>query len=129
MKVLCLRTCDENMEAYNGFKWAESGIVECDDWKPTEKCGNGLHGLLWGTGDYRLLNNDEPNRIWQVVEVEADDMIDLDEKVKFKRCNVIYTGDRDTACKMVADAAPVGYACHYLCASGGHRSTLTGGHR
>jgi hypothetical protein len=41
-----LKTVNADMTSHNNFKWKKKGIVECNDFKKTKKCGNGLHGLL-----------------------------------------------------------------------------------
>jgi len=89
-KVLVLRACRADGTSYNGFVWPTSGPVEAPDWQPTKECGNGLHGLLWGVGDYSLVPREIGSR-YLVVEVEAADLIDLGGKVKFPRGVVVFT--------------------------------------
>ena len=89
-KALIIRTVSADMTSYNGFVWPKYGPVECPDWQPTAKCGSGLHGLLWGVGNWWLLSNAH-DAIWIVAEV--DEWIDIDGKVKFPRCNVVYCGE------------------------------------
>ena len=120
-KVLVLRTCTKEMtgthDAGKQFTWPESGPVECTDWKPTAECGNGLHGLLWGDGEWNLLSKD-PEAKWLVVEVDSRVIVDLGGKVKFPRGEVVYCGNQAQAIvrcicgapwanakKVVADAA------------------------
>jgi len=94
-KVYVLRNCLEDMTSHGGFIWPKEGHVECDDWLPTEECGNGLHGFLWGVGDTHLLYPQE-NCYWLIVEVDKDKIIDLGNKVKFPEGNVVFcTQDRD----------------------------------
>ena len=103
-KVLCLRTCPADLIArgsHNGvtwaFEWPHSGPVECPDWDPTPTCGHGLHGLLWGDGDWSLMN-DEPDSVWMVVEVDAADLVEIDKsKVKFRRGVVVFAGAKGAA--------------------------------
>src|SRR5208283_3434968 len=92
--VLCLRTVDQNGLAYDNFKWPKKGYVEAPDWKPTVKCGNGLHGYLRGCGDAESIKWDG---IFQVVKVIESEVIDLEGKVKFPRCEVIYSGNQKEA--------------------------------
>ncbi len=92
----CLRTCDENIKSYNGFQWKKEGIIEAPDFKPTKACGNGLHGFLMGEGDGTLANWDEKAK-WLVVEVNKADIIDLEGKVKFPKCKVVFCGSRKDA--------------------------------
>ena len=91
-KVLALRTCAADMTSHNGkFLWPKSGPVECADWSTVAECGHGLHALIWGEGDGSLLDwSDEAH--WLVVEVLAADVVDLNGKGKFPRCNVVHCG-------------------------------------
>lgn len=50
--VLVVRCCASDLTAHGGFKWPESGPVEAPDWIKNNECGNGLHGWLWGVGNY-----------------------------------------------------------------------------
>ena len=85
--VLVLRTCTPEMRGMHAksshFVWPTSGPVECPDWNPEPVCGGGLYGLAWGDGDWNLLR-DEVDSKWLVVEVEAANLVKIDEsKVKF----------------------------------------------
>ena len=125
--VLVLRTVAANRKAYNGFVWPEKGYVEAPDWSPAAACGKGLHGCLRGTGDASLLNWNN-DALWQVVEVEKDQIVDLSGKVKFPRGVVLYTGDRVTAVNMIADRYPA--ECVIGAArTAGDRGTATAGNR
>jgi hypothetical protein len=86
--VLVLRTCPADLKSYNDFQWPESGPVEAPDWSPTPECGRGLHGWLWGAGDWSMKSKD-PGAKWLVVEVAKADVIDLGGKVKFPRGVVV----------------------------------------
>jgi len=90
-KVLVLRTVKANMSSYNGFVWPEKGHVKAPDWNTNPECGNGLHGWLWGVGDFANRIGDH-NRKWLVVEVLESNIIQLENKVKFKEGDVIYCG-------------------------------------
>jgi hypothetical protein len=102
MKALILRTCKNDLTSYNGFKWPKKGYVECPDWDPKPKCGNGLHGLLWGEGDGCLLNWSEGAK-WQVVEVDLEKCVEIGQKVKFPCGNIVYTGDQISATKYILE--------------------------
>jgi hypothetical protein len=92
--VLCLRTVEADGTAHKGFKWPALGFVEAPDWKPTAKCGNGLHGYLRGCGDADSI---DWGGLFQVVKVIESEIVDLDGKVKFPRCEVIFTGNQKDA--------------------------------
>jgi len=82
--VIVLRTCAEDGTSSHGFKWPMSGIVEAPDWKPTPECGHGLHGWLWGCGDWSLKVKGDKIK-WLVLEVEKSSIVDLNGKVKFPK--------------------------------------------
>ena len=92
-KVLVLRTCNADMTSYGGFKWPASGPVEAPDWKADAKCGNGLHGWLWGAGDWSLKSKDADCK-WLVMETDKDGVIELGGKVKFQKCEVLFVSAR-----------------------------------
>jgi len=127
-KALCLRTNNEDMTSYNGFRWPDSGYVTAPDWQPTPECGNGLHGLLWGDGDASLLNWDATAK-WLVVEIDADSAINLDGKVKFPNCVVVHVGNRHSAATFIAPFVPPGTKVIGGTATAGDRGTATAGDR
>jgi hypothetical protein len=92
--VLVLRTCGPTGKSFNGFKWPlEVGAtVECADWKPTKICGNGLHGLLNGEGDWGMLDWDVSAKVL-ILEVDAASVVDIGDKVKFPRAVVKQIGN------------------------------------
>jgi hypothetical protein len=85
---LVLRTCAADGTSSHDFIWPDSGPVEAKDWSPVAKCGHGLHGWLWGHGDWALKTKAEKIK-WLVVEVETALLVDLGGKVKFPKGNVI----------------------------------------
>ena len=53
---LILRKCQKNGLSSNNFYYGKVGdIVTAPDWNPIPECGNGLHGLLEGNGEWLLL--------------------------------------------------------------------------
>ena len=143
-KVLVLRTCAADLTSHGGYRWPESGPVEAPDWDPWPVCGHGLHGLLRGAGDGGLLDW-SAEATWLVVEVDADDIVDLDGKCKFRRGVVVHCGDRLSATKYLVErgadpARVVGYiatagdggiatAGNYGIATAGIWGTATAGNR
>jgi len=103
-KALVLRTSNCDGTSYGGFKWTSEigSVITCTDWKPEAKCGNGLHGLLDGFGDYSLLSSDI-NALWQVVEVDRNKCIELNGKVKFESCILKYSGNMAKAMTIISD--------------------------
>jgi len=135
--VLVLRNCRTDMTSREGFKYPRRGWVETKDWKPTYKCGNGLHGLLWGCGTTLYLYP-EPAK-WLVIKVKMQDCLfgkgDLDDKCKFKGGYIVYCGDRGGAIQYLdehgAEDKPVIYANRvagdYGTATAGNYGTATAG--
>ena len=99
--VLVLRSCRPDLTSFGNFKWKESGVVECDDFIANYKCGNGLHGFLWGEGNCELALWGK-NCKWLVVEVRESDIIDLVGKVKFPKGEVVFCGDMETAMNYIS---------------------------
>ena len=128
--VLVLRCCRAGGISTAGFRWPESGPVECPDWSPVAECGHGLHGWLWGAGDIGASNgsHESADARWYVVEVAVADVVDLGGKVKFPRGVVVYSGDRDVAVQMIAARAPAGTVALYGTATAGVRGTATAGY-
>ena len=127
--VLCMKSLQNDLKAgYNGFQWPESGKCSAPDWKPTVACGNGLHAFLWGTGDSDLRCKDEDAK-WLVMSVEASTIVDLEGKVKFPKCEVLYCGDRETAVAIIQHYAPGGTPVMFGTATAGYRGTATAGYR
>ena len=131
--ALVLRACAADMTSHNGFRWPESGAVEAPDWDPEPVCGGGLHGLLWGEGDGSLLSW-EPDAKWLVAEIRDGSWVDLDGKVKFPRCEVVFCGDRKGATDYIAARAPgrsivggTATAGYYGTATAGYGGTATAG--
>ena len=124
--VLILRTCDADMTSRGGFRWPESGPVEAPDWNHEPTCGGGLHGFLWGEGNGGLASWDDDAR-WLVVRVLAADVVDLGDKVKFPRGDVVFIGDRKAATDYIIEHGARGPVIGCL-RVGGYGSTVTGGY-
>ena len=124
-KVLVLRTCDADLKSYCGFQWPATGPVSCEDFDPAPVCGYGLHGLLWGEGAGELLDWSDDAK-WLVVEVPADEIVKLGNKVKFPRGTVVFCGDRPGATTFVAATRPGAIVGHTAIA--GNRGTATAGY-
>ena len=125
--VLILRTCTASLTSQGGFQWPTSGHVAAPDWKPTQACGHGLHGLLWGCGDASLLDWSEQAK-WLVVEVTEASIIDLGDKVKFPEGTVVYCGDRNGAANLIAaDPRAAGKPIIAATVTAGFRGTATAG--
>jgi len=104
---LVLKRCKKDNVAYNGFIYPPKGeIVECQDWKDNEECGNGLHGWTLGFDIYYddgLVGN------FVVIKVDKKDgYVELEDKVKFKKGKVMYNGpDVNTAHAIMLDTYPI----------------------
>jgi hypothetical protein len=102
-----LRTCAADMSSYYGsFIYPTSGMVECPDWSPRKACGNGLHGLLHGKGDYSLMN-DAADAKWLILAVNADDVVEIDSaKCKVPRGEVVFVGTGSEAVAKLLELDP-----------------------
>ncbi len=128
--VLVLRTCNSDMSSQHDpeFFWPKKGPVSAPDFKPTVECGHGLHGFLWGEGDGSLASWDVDAK-WLVVSVKADEIIQLDGKVKFPKGEVVLAGDRLTATQFIASFLPRSASSIGCTVTGGDSATVTGGDR
>lgn len=98
---LVLRNSKADGTSHDGFQWPKAGPVECPDWNPAAQCGGGLHGLLWGEGDWSRLSAAQ-DALWQVVEVVTESIVKIEEqKVKFPRGTVVFSGNMAGAITMV----------------------------
>ena len=136
-EVLVLRTCDKDLKAHGGFQWPSSGPVKAPDFSKEAKCGEGLHGLLWGEGNSSLLCWEEDAK-GLIIAVLEKEIIKIDsEKVKFPRGRVLFVGTLQDAGALLSHYAPpgtlgvCGTATAGVCgtATAGYRGTATAGYR
>jgi hypothetical protein len=128
-RVLILRTCKADMSSSydKTFKWPKAGKVVCPDWDPTPKCGNGLYGHLWG-GGWQCVLDFSPDSVWMVCAVDPDKIVDLDGKVKFSECEVVFCGSRIDATQYIYERAPRDVKVHGLMLTVGDNATVSGGY-
>jgi hypothetical protein len=91
--VLILRKCFKDGSSSYGFVYGQVGdTVTAPDWNPEPECGNGLHGLKQGNGNWYYLTGDD----WLVIEVAEEDVVDIDDdKCKFRTGKIVYRGDKE----------------------------------
>lgn len=93
--VYAIRTCQLNMESHhsNNFVWPTSGMVYAPDWEKTRKCGNGLHACLLNSksSDFKYLNLAQEHVKYLVLKILRSDILYIDGKIKFPKCEVIFT--------------------------------------
>ena len=154
MSDFLLKTVHADGAARGGFQWPldEGAEVIAPDWDPTPVCGGGLHGLLNGAGNGGLIDW-STDAVWIVAEIpDGETVVDLDDKVKVRRCIVRHVGDKTSAPEflaahghtegVVAGTATAGDAGTATAgddgtatagddgtATAGHRGTATAGHR
>jgi hypothetical protein len=89
--VLILRKCSYNGHSRNNFYYGCAGeIAKAPKWNKQPYCGDGLHGLKWGTGNWDLLEGDD----WLVIEAKEEHVVEIDkDKCKFKQGKILYRGD------------------------------------
>ena len=101
-RYLVLRNCNPDGSSSYGFVWnTEIGAVNtAPDFQPTQEYGNGLHGWENGIGDATVSSyNDSP--LWLVLDVPS--LIQLDGKVKFESCIVVFKGSKSECAKYLYD--------------------------
>ena len=128
--VLILRTCNADMTSCGGFRWPESGPVVAPDWAPTMKCGNGLHGLLWGEGSVQSMNLADDAK-WLVFRAAVADLKhgegDLTDKCKARAGYVEYCGTRDGAITYLLANGAKGKRVVFGTSTSGYHGTSTSG--
>src|SRR5690606_39148686 len=130
--ILLLRTTDKyGRSAFNGFQWPTSpnqGVI-APDWDPSDCCGGGLHGCLWGEGHGHLLDWSE-DALWYIVAANPTEIMTITEdgggKVKVPRCWTVAVGKREQAIEMLLNFAP-GKSVIGATIAAGDNSTLTAG--
>ncbi len=128
-RALMLRTVDADHCAHGGFQWPREvdAIVVAPDWDPRPVLGGGLHGLLWGEGDYAQLQAEDLSRVWQVCEIDAREAVEVERKIKVPRCRLVHIGDRFSATTWLAEHGGHGRAIAYGTATAGPDGTATAG--
>ena len=104
MSDFLLKTVKADGTARGGFQWPldEGAEVAAPDWDPTPVCGGGLHGLLNGAGIGGLIDW-STDAVWIVAEIPDDEtVVDLDGKVKVRRCMVRHVGDKTSVPEFLA---------------------------
>ncbi|NAR60043.1 DUF7666 domain-containing protein [Acinetobacter haemolyticus] len=96
--ALVLRTCKSDLTSRGGFQWADvGGTTVAEDWIENKECGNGLHGWLFGSGDYSYSNYLDADSKWMVLEVDLKSIVMLGEKCKFPKAKTLFVGDKKSA--------------------------------
>ena len=137
MQPLLLRTVQSDGTPLNskaaatGFKWpvgpdAVGQTVTAPDWDPNSACGGGLHGLLWGQGEFLTLNQDAHLIEWQVVEVApGSPVVDLGGKVKTQSVIIRYSGPSPIeACAFLKQHRPEGIVPSFDAVGDGETATV-----
>jgi len=129
-----LRTHAADGTSYGGFQWPTEigGIATAPDWdaNPGVRCGNGLHGLLWGCGDAGLLTVDGA---WLVVAVDPADIatpLDVDcmpDKIRFRTAEILHIGDMVSATAWIVANGGHGLPVVHGTATAGYSGTATAG--
>ncbi|MFX1499379.1 MAG: hypothetical protein ACFFDH_00280 [Promethearchaeota archaeon] len=130
--VYVLKKVKKDMSSNDGgFKYPKRGWVEARDWKCSSKCGNGLHGLEWGCGEFDINGYGD---LFLVLRVDKKDgYVDLGDKVKFKRGYVVLvTKSSKKAIEYIEKKAPEGLLFNYsysdqVVSNQGYRSTSNQG--
>ena len=130
MSDFLLKTVKADGTARGGFQWPldEGAEVTAPGWDPTPVYGGGLHGLLNGAGNGSLINW-STDAVWIVAEIPDDEtVVDLDGKVKVRRCIVRHVGDKTSAPEFLAAHGHT-EGVVYGTATAGDYGTATAGER
>ena len=131
-----LRTHSADGTSYGGFQWPTEigGIATAPDWdaNPDVRCGNGLHGLIWGCGDAGLLMVDGA---WLVVAVDPADIANpldddcMPDKIRFRSAEILHIGDTVSATAWIVANGGHGLPVVHSTATAGYSGTATAGNR
>ena len=124
-ETLVLRCCRADLTSHGGFQWKKSGIVSAPDFRNNKVCGNGIHGWRRGEGDFGAWEARDDD-LWLVLAAKTKDIVDLDGKVKFPRCRVLYAGNKEIATALISENCP-GAAVIHGTATAGYKGTATAG--
>jgi len=125
-ETLVLRCCRADLTSHGGFQWKKSGIVSAPDFRNNKVCGNGIHGWRRGEGDFGAWEARDDD-LWLVLAAKTKDIVDLDGKVKFPRCRVLYAGNKEIATALISENCP-GAAVIHGTATAGYKGTATAGY-
>ena len=106
--ALVLRCCQADMTSKNGFVWPQvGGVAKALDWRDNANCGHGLHGWLYGQGDYSTSDfASNPEAKWLVVQVEESTIRMLGGKCKFPEGRVVFVGAKSDAAEYIIANEP-----------------------
>ena len=124
-ETLVLRCCRHDFTSRDGFQWKKKGTVTAPDWEHRPYCGNGLHGWKHGEGDHSVWEHYESD-VWMVLAVKTKSIVELDGKVKFPTCRVLFTGKREVATALIKEHYPAARVI-YGTATAGENGTATAG--
>ena len=97
---LVLRVCHQDFTSHSGFVWPSTLGAEAvaPDWENLAKCGNGLHGWLYGQGDHSCVSYwENADAKWMVLEVPSAEIVMLGGKCKFPNARVRFIGTKSEA--------------------------------
>ena len=126
-ETLVLRCCRHDFTSRDGFRWKKKGTVTAPDWEHRPYCGQGLHGWKHGEGDHSVWEHYESD-VWMVLAVKTKSIVELDGKVKFPTCRVLFTGKREIAAALIKEHYPMARVI-YGTASAGNYGTATAGYK
>ena len=126
-ETLVLRCCRHDFTSRDGFQWKKKGTVTAPDWEHRPYCGHGLHGWKHGEGDHSVWEHDESD-VWMVLAVKTKSIVELDGKVKFPTCRVLFTGKREVATALIKEHYPAARVI-YGTATAGENGTATAGYK
>jgi hypothetical protein len=91
-ELVVYKAVDDNLASGRGFLYPIGETVECDDWDPADRCGNGLHFSPW---PFMAQRYHETATRWLRCAVPVDEAVVIDDKVKAPCCRVLCEVDID----------------------------------
>ena len=125
-EILVLRRNIYSNKSHNGFKYPKEigAIVEAPDWIDSEQCGNGLHGWTQGAEDYF---DTGLKGYFYIIKVNKEDgFVDLGDKIKFRKGEIIYYGEAGGAHQIMLNYYP-DMRLHWSTSNQGDKSTSNQG--
>ena len=129
-KVLLLKVVPATMQTRNGFTWPTKGTIEAPDWDGKPECGGGLHAWLW-TPSCNLDRNSNYHKEeckWLVIQADPADIVDLKDKVKFRKGTVVFCGTfLEAVARIQKDPTQAGFLGSATAGYGGSATAGYGG--
>ena len=127
MKKYLVKSVKSDLTSYVDFdfKYPWKGPIEASDWKPTEGCGGGIHGI-----DENNFSYDINGEVYLIISYRPEDgVLELGDKIKIKKGEVVFLSKKIEKIQSWLNKKGIPYRGYGSVQKGGDYSTLTGGYR